>query len=173
MATADIATEIPRPATGTPNWLARIDAGRIFTHIALLFLVALWTFPTAGLLVSSLRDKDQLAVSGWWTALTTSQTLAVTRLPTADTQVQRDGKWVITGNVFGTDSNKQLGAFGTSNNEPAAAVPGASLPMSDGGTITIQVDGSFVWSSDKQFTFTRAPRIFYEVAIPPRFTLDN
>jgi len=168
----DTATEI-RPATGTPRFLSRIDVGRLMTHLSLLLLVVLWTFPTAGLLISSLRDKDQLAVSGWWTALTTSESQAVTRLPTADTQVQKDGKWVITGNVFGTDSNKQLGAFGTSNNEPAAAVPGASLPMSDGGTITIQVDGSFVWSSDKQFTFTRAPRIFYEVAIPPRFTLDN
>jgi len=168
----DTATEI-RPATGAPRFLSRIDVGRLMTHLSLLLLVVLWTFPTAGLLISSLRDKDQLAVSGWWTALTTSESQAVTRLPTADTQVQKDGKWVITGNVFGTDSNKQLGAFGTSNNEPAAAVPGASLPMSDGGTITIQVDGSFVWSSDKQFTFTRAPRIFYEVAIPPRFTLDN
>ena len=168
----DTATEI-RPATGAPRFLSRIDVGRLMTHLSLLLLVVLWTFPTGGLLISSLRDKDQLAVSGWWTALTTSESQAVTRLPTADTQVQKDGKWVITGNVFGTDSNKQLGAFGTSNNEPAAAVPGASLPMSDGGTITIQVDGSFVWSSDKQFTFTRAPRIFYEVAIPPRFTLDN
>ena len=168
----DTATEI-RPATGAPRFLSRIDVGRLMTHLSLLLLVVVWTFPTAGLLISSLRDKDQLAVSGWWTALTTSESQAVTRLPTADTQVQKDGKWVITGNVFGTDSNKQLGAFGTSNNEPAAAVPGASLPMSDGGTITIQVDGSFVWSSDKQFTFTRAPRIFYEVAIPPRFTLDN
>jgi alpha-glucoside transport system permease protein len=168
----DTATEI-RPATGAPRFLSRIDVGRLMTHLSLLLLVVLWTFPTAGLLISSLRDKDQLAVSGWWTALTTSESQAVTRLPTADTQVQKDGKWVITGNVFGTDSNKQLGAFGTSNNEPAAAVPGASLPMSDGGTITIQVDGSFVWSSDKTFTFTRAPRIFYEVAIPPRFTLDN
>jgi len=168
----DTATDI-RPTTNTPGFLARVDVGKLMTHLSLLLLVVLWTFPTAGLLISSLRDKDQLAVSGWWTALTTSESLAVARLPTADTQVQKDGKWVITGNVFGTDSNKQIGAFGTSNNEPAAAVPGASLPMSDGGSIVVQGDGSFVWSSDTQFTFTRAPRLFYEVAIPPRFTLDN
>jgi alpha-glucoside transport system permease protein len=168
----DTAPDI-RPTTGAPGFASRIDVGRLMTHLSLLLLVALWTFPTAGLLISSLRDKDQLAVSGWWTALTTSESLAVTRLPTADTQVQKDGKWVITGNVFGEGSNKQIGAFGTSNSAPAAAVPGASLPMSDGGTIAVQTNGDFAWTSDAQFTFTRAPRIFYEVAISPRFTLDN
>ena len=168
----DTATEI-RPATGTPNWLSRIDVGKLFTHLSLLVLVLLWTFPTAGLLISSLRDKDQLAVSGWWTALVTSQSQDVTRLPTADTQVQKDGKWVITGNIFPAGSSKQISAFGTSTNAPAGAVAGGNLPMSDGGTISVQGDGSFVWSSDAQFTFTRAPRIFYVVQIPPRFTLDN
>lgn len=72
--------------------LFKVDAGRIATHLALLFLVILWTVPTAGLLISSLRDKDQLTVSGWWTSLTTSQALDVTRLPGADTQVEKDGK---------------------------------------------------------------------------------
>src|SRR4051812_8779538 len=120
MTAADIATEIPRPTTGTPRWVARIDVGRIVTHISLLLLVILWTFPTAGLLISSLRDKDQLAVSGWWTALTSSESQAVTRLPTADKQVQQDGKWVITGNLLGTASNKAISNFGVSNAAPAA-----------------------------------------------------
>ena len=42
--------------------------------------------PTAGLLISSLRDKDQLAVSGWWTALSTSTQNLVFRAPGADAQ---------------------------------------------------------------------------------------
>ena len=59
----------------------------IVVHLSVLLLVALWTLPTAGLLISSLRDKDQLAVSGWWTALTTSRSQNVERLPTAEGQV--------------------------------------------------------------------------------------
>ena len=47
----DTATEI-RPATGTPSWLTRIDVGKLMTHLSLLVLVLLWTFPTAGLLIS-------------------------------------------------------------------------------------------------------------------------
>ena len=151
----------------------KIDAGRIATHLALLFLVILWTVPTAGLLISSLRDKDQLTVSGWWTSLTTSQALDVTRLPGADTQVQKDGKWQITGNLFGEAGNKQVANWGNTSAKPAETVPGQSLPMPDGGTLTVQADGSFVWASDTQFTFSRAPRVFYLAAIPPRFTLDN
>jgi alpha-glucoside transport system permease protein len=173
MTSAVDTAELARPTTGAPGWLSRIDAGKLITHLSLLLLVVIWTVPTAGLLISSLRDKDQLAVSGWWTALTTSESQDVTRLPTADKQTQQGGKWVISGNIFGTGANKQIGSFGVSNSAPAAAAAGQSLPMTDGGAITVQRDGSFVWSSDTQFTFTRAPRLFYVVEIAPRFTLEN
>ncbi|MBI4922340.1 MAG: carbohydrate ABC transporter permease [Devosia nanyangense] len=172
-AVVDTATDLPRPTTGTPRWAARIDAARIFTHVALLFLVALWTFPTAGLLISSLRDKDQLAVSGWWTALSTSSTQGVTRLPQAGAQIEAGGKFVIRGNVFGEDTNKTLAQFGLSNAEPAAAAAGESLPMTDGGALTVQRDGAYEWVSDTRFTHTRGPRVFYVAEIAPRFTLDN
>ena len=49
----------------------RLEPSRFALHFAVLVIVALWTFPTAGLLVSSLRDKNLIATSGWWTALTT------------------------------------------------------------------------------------------------------
>ena len=47
----------------------KLEPSRFALHFAVLIIVALWTFPTAGILVSSLRDKNQIAVSGWWTAL--------------------------------------------------------------------------------------------------------
>jgi alpha-glucoside transport system permease protein len=42
-----------------------------FSRITLLIVCVLWTIPTIGLLVTSLRDKDAVDTSGWWTALTT------------------------------------------------------------------------------------------------------
>ena len=172
-AAVDTARELPRPTTGTPGWLARLNVGKLLTHLSLLFLVILWTFPTAGLLISSLRDKDQLAVSGWWTALSTSTTQGVTRLGNAAAQVEEGGKFVIRGNLFGEDTNKRVESFGLSNAAPAAAVAGQSLPMNDGGTIRVAEDGSFEWVSDTQFTHTRGPRVFYVATIAPRFTIDN
>jgi len=162
-----------RPTATAPRSGLRIDLGRLFTHLALLFLVLLWTFPTAGLLISSLRDKDQLAISGWWTALTTSTALGVTRIGTAEAQVEEGGRFIIRGNVFGTDTNKELESFGLSNSEPGAAPAGTSLPMREGGEITVATDGSFEWANATAFEHTRGPRIFYVSTIAPRFTLEN
>lgn len=37
--------------------------------IALLLLTVVWLIPTIGLLITSLRPRDEAEVSGWWTAL--------------------------------------------------------------------------------------------------------
>jgi len=169
----DTATEIPRPAAGAPRWLARLDAARILTHVTLLVLVIIWTVPTAGLLISSLRGKDQLAVSGWWTALSTSQSQNVVRLPNADTQLEEAGAYVIRGNVFGSDSGKVVTAFGLRADAPAATPAGGSMPMEAGGTITVAADGTYAWTSDTPLAHTRGPRLFFVADMPPHFTLDN
>ena len=70
-------------------------------HLSVLLLVVLWTLPTAGLFISSFRDKDQLAVSGWWTALSGSTQNLQARTGTTEDQMERDGMFVIEGNIFG------------------------------------------------------------------------
>ena len=48
--------------------LRRVGLPRLIVHASVLVVVLLWLLPTLGILVSSLRDKDQITVSGWWTA---------------------------------------------------------------------------------------------------------
>ncbi|OAP41031.1 alpha-glucoside ABC transporter permease [Sinorhizobium glycinis] len=142
-------------------------------HLSVLLLVLLWTMPTAGLLISSLRDKDQLAVSGWWTALATSSRNDVVRAPSAEHQVERDGKFVIAGNLLEGQGGGQISAFGFSSREPATFKPGETAELNDGERLTVQADGSFEIVSDKKMEGSRGQRIFYTAATPPRFTIDN
>lgn len=169
---ADIGVARPRPVS--PKRRSPINLGRIAAHIVLLFFVALWTFPTVGLLVSSVRDKDQLAVSGWWTALTYSKAQSAARVGRAADQVEEGGAFVIKGNILGPDRGaRQILSFGTTNADLGANLPGSAASMRDGGAITVEADGEYVWSSPTAFTHTNAPRIYYVVGSPPRFTLDN
>jgi len=153
--------------------LSGIKLSKVAANVALLFFVALWTFPTVGLLVSSVRDKDQLAVSGWWTALTDSTQQSAARVGRASDQVEEGGAFVIKGSLLPADSNQTIEAFGTTNADLRAFEPGAAAPMRDGGEITVEANGAYAWTSPTQFTHTNAPRIYFVVGSPPRFTLDN
>ena len=73
--------------------------GNGIVHVAVLVLVILWVLPTFGLLVSSLRDKDLLAVSGWWTALTTTERNEVGRSGPPSDQVEEADLFVLSGNT--------------------------------------------------------------------------
>jgi alpha-glucoside transport system permease protein len=170
-AAADTAVEPPVVATARRAMTSRIDTGRLLAHIALLLLVLIWTMPTAGLLISSLRDKDQLVVSGWWTALTTTDRTLASTLPTAEAQVQEDGRYVIRGDLV-TEPGNSIKRFGVTIHTSGEAEAGATLPMPAGGEITVIENGEYVWVSDQPFTHTRA-RLFYVLAESPRFTLDN
>ncbi|MBB5043773.1 carbohydrate ABC transporter permease [Shinella fusca] len=144
----------------------------IVVHLSVLLIVALWTLPTAGLLISSLRDKDQLAVSGWWTALSTSAQNMTGRAASPETQVERDGKFVISGNLLERD-NARVSAFGVRPMQPAAFKAGTAADIGDGQTLTVAEDGNYEIVSPTKMEGTRGQRIFYTATVPPRFTLDN
>lgn len=40
-------------------------------HVAIIAIALLWMLPSVGLFVSSLRPRDAIATTGWWTAFTT------------------------------------------------------------------------------------------------------
>ena len=71
--------------------------GRFGVHAAVLAFVVIWTIPTLGILVSSLRDKDQIIASGWWSSFSSSTQTEAGRLPGASAQVEKDGKFVLEG----------------------------------------------------------------------------
>ncbi|SDZ87967.1 maltose ABC transporter membrane protein /trehalose ABC transporter membrane protein /sucrose ABC transporter membrane protein [Pelagibacterium halotolerans] len=156
------------------GWLSkvRVTPGRAAAHLALLLLVVIWTVPTFGLLISSVRDKDQLAVSGWWTSLTTVERSSVGVLGTAADQVEEGGQYVIRGNVLPEGSNETVVSFGTSINNPTEFAAGSPAEMRIGGEIIVSEDGSYVWTSPTAFEHDRV-RLFYTSAVPPRFTLEN
>ena len=147
--------------------------GRAGAHVLLLFLVLIWTLPTVGLLVSSLRDKDQLAISGWWSALTTTERTEVFRLPKSDAQIEENGQFIIRGQIFEPGSNRTIISFGTSANSLDEGIPGQTISMRGNGNISVARDGSYEWVSQTEFTHTRGPRLFFKAGIPPTFTLEN
>jgi alpha-glucoside transport system permease protein len=168
-----IATTTEPVAQSRPLPFPKVSFGRIAAHVALLVFVIIWTFPTIGLLISSVRDKDQLALTGWWTALAHSTLMAASRPGTADKAVQEGDHWVIKGNLFGRPSGQQIETFGPTNADIGKNVVGSSLPMSDGGDIVVEANGDYVWTFAQQPVFKGAPRIYYVTGSPPRFTLEN
>jgi alpha-glucoside transport system permease protein len=151
-----------------------LEPSRWALHIAVIVIVALWTLPTAGLLISSLRDKNQIAVSGWWTALATSQSNAAGRMKGKADQVEKDGKFTISGNLFeGAEQAGTITAFGTKIQQPGANPAGTTADLGDGKTLTVNADGSYVLTSPTAFDNDRGARVFYVTSVPPRFTTEN
>lgn len=44
---------------------------RLFLHTTILVICALWSLPSLGLLISSFRPKNLIAITGWWEAFLT------------------------------------------------------------------------------------------------------
>jgi alpha-glucoside transport system permease protein len=146
--------------------------GQYFVHASVVLIVLIWTIPTIGILVTSLRNKDAIAVSGWWTALTTSEQNFITRSADPSNQVQEDGKYVIEGNVL-TGNESGVTAFGTRIIKPKEFKAGEIAPLPNGGTLTVNADGSYQLVSDTPFAADFSRRLYYTASQPPTFTGDN
>ncbi|WP_440101926.1 carbohydrate ABC transporter permease [Streptosporangium sp. H16] len=70
---ATLTQTVVRPETTTaPQRVRRRLSGRVASAVAIVIAV-LWTTPTFGLLLSSLRPEDQIKNSGWWTFFSSPQ----------------------------------------------------------------------------------------------------
>ncbi|GLS92379.1 alpha-glucoside transport system permease protein AglG [Psychromonas marina] len=145
----------------------------IVVHLSVLFLVILWTFPTAGLLISSFRDKDQLAVSGWWQSLSSSEQNIIGRTSAPDQQVLLDGKYVLSGTIEGFALQDTILRFGWTSKQPEAYQVNTIASMKNAGTLTVSSDGQYTMTSLVPFTGSRGKRVFYTQLTSPKFTLDN
>lgn len=147
--------------------------GRYGVHLAVLVFVVIWTIPTLGILVSSLRDKDQIIASGWWNSFSSSSQTEAGRLPPASAQVEKDGKFVLQGNIFGDGPARNISAFGVRSAEPTKYEAGTVADLGDGVTLQLDADGAFVMASPKAFEGERGQRVYYASSAPPKFTTDN
>ena len=152
-----------------------LEPSRFALHLAVLVIITLWTLPTAGLLISSLRDKNQLAASGWWTALSSADRNQVGRMKGKADQIEKDGKFVIEGNLFeGEDAVAgKVSAFGTKVQTPGANPAGSTVELEGGQSLTVNADGTYILSSPTAFENDRGGRVFYISSQPPRFTTEN
>ncbi len=140
-------------------------------NLSALLLVVIWTLPTFGILVSSFRDADQLAVSGWWTALVQSERNIITRAQPPVEAVEENGAWVLRGNVF--EDGGEVRAFGVSSRAPTDFQPGETAELRRDGTVRIEADGSYEIVYSQQPDGKRGQRLFVTSLENPKFTTEN
>jgi len=142
-------------------------------NISVVLLVALWLFPTVGLLVSSFRTADQISSNGWWQSLfPTEQNVSLRTDDPDDAQELIDGLYTVSGNVFGDGSEAVISVWGVSSRAIDSFGPGDTADLGEGESITVQVDGSYVWTGTSELS-GRGQRVFATAETPPEFTTGN
>ncbi len=144
-------------------------------NISVVLLVLLWLFPTVGLLVSSFRTTDQISSNGWWQSLfPTEQNVSLRTVDPDDDGVQAltGGLYTVSGNVFGDSSEAVISVWGVSSRAIDSFVPGDTADLGEGESITVEVDGSYVWTGTSELS-GRGQRVFATAETPPEFTTDN
>lgn len=142
-------------------------------HISVGLLVALWLFPTIGLLVSSFRTGDQIATSGWWKSMFPSQQNLILRTAAPDTAIAEGDLFVIEGNLFDGEGAAVISVFGVSSRDIAAFSVGDQAELKNGASVTVQENGDYRLTSAEPITGKRGSRIFVTAVAPPEFTTRN
>ncbi|MBN7786263.1 carbohydrate ABC transporter permease [Ponticoccus gilvus] len=144
-------------------------------HISVVLLVALWLFPTVGLLVSSFRTADQISGSGWWKALVPTEQSLTLRTAAPSEQVQEGALFVIEGNLYAQEGvgPAPISAWGTNARDVAAYRPGDTAEMRGGERMTVMENGDYRLEADVEMEGRRGERVFVTATTPPEFTLDN
>ncbi len=154
------------------NIAGRTSALNWIVHISVVALVALWLFPTIGLLVSSFRTADQISSNGWWQSLFPTEQNLTMRTADPSNQTLVNGVYVVEGNLFGDTSDADISVWGVTSRAIDTYVPGDTADLGDGVTITVEADGTYIWTSPEELS-GRGQRVFATATTPPEFTLDN
>ena len=151
----------------------KINFSSILSQLLLLFFVILWITPTFGLFISSFRDKDQLAISGWWTSLVTTEVNEIHRTKGKKDQVEDEGFYIIKGNLFKKDEGKKVLSYGVTSKNINAYKVGEIAILKDKSEIVVFENGQYQWKSKSEFKKKKGRRIFITANSQPSFTLDN
>ena len=151
----------------------KLNLSSIFSQLLLLFFVILWITPTFGLLISSFRDKDQLAISGWWTSLVTTEVNEIHRTKGNKDQIEEEGIFFIRGNLFDNEEGKKVLSYGITSKDINAYMVGKIAILKDKSEIVIFENGDYQWKSKSEFKKKKGRRLFITATSPPSFTLDN
>ena len=153
--------------------MKKLSTKSILSQLLLLLFVIIWITPTFGLFVSSLRDKDLLAISGWWTSLTTTKVNEIFRMSGMDAQVKENDYYVIKGKLFDDNSGKKIESFGITSKKINEFSIGEVATLKDNTKVVVNEDGFYEWKSKNEFTKKKGKRLFITALSPPSFTLDN
>ena len=88
--------------------MKKLTITSIFSQLLLLIFVIVWIVPTFGLFISSLRDKDVLAISGWWTSFTSTEVNEIYRTKGKDVQIKEGENYYIKSNLFKENKGNEI-----------------------------------------------------------------
>ena len=153
--------------------MRKLSLTSILSQLLLLLFVIIWIIPTFGLFISSLRDKDLLSISGWWTSLTTTEINEIHRMLGMEHQIQENNYYIIKGSIFEDNSGKKITSFGITSKKINEFTLGEIAIFKDNSEVTIDENGNYVWKSKNKFTKKKGKRLFTTSLSPPSFTFDN